>query len=402
MPGSGRLPDTVTRVLIAAALILAAAAAAVRLDVMREARGSDLAVICAAQKVLEGSRNPYDGAELQRAGGAVSVPLTYAPLLVRAAAPFCGRNLLLPSALALLTLVIIVWYAPIASAAIGTAAVASGFAALPWLLLTANVAALEGVAGAIALVALMANMPVMLGVAIGAMAFVKVSPLALVLAAFVRWPARTASKAAAACALVFTALHGVGYLLDPENTVRYAAGALGGFGGHLGAEMAFGSEANPSMFSFLPHVAAWAGAPREAGLAAAGLIAGAFGLAWLRLWRAASDRDADRVWLALLAMAVMTVCHPRFKPYSAFLLTPALAFALQRLSGRTQHAGLVAACVLPNLLLLILTIAESRALALPVPAFFALQYAQWICVAAALALALTPRATRAICSAGRA
>ncbi len=386
--------------LVALALLLAAAAAAVRFEAVGEKAGGDLQVICAADDVLAAGGNPYDRSQIEQAGGPVAMPLTYPPLLVRTVAHSCGRGLAVSSALALLTLLIVAWRGRVASLPIAAAAIGSGFAALPWLLITANIAALEGVAGALAVTTLLSGVPVLFGAAMGVIGFVKVTPLLLVLAAFIRWPKVAAIKALASSIVMFIALHAAGYLLDAESTRRYLGAVLEGFGGYVAAEIAFGSEANPSMFSFLPYVAGWVGVPREAGLAAAALVASAFGLAWLRLWRRSGGSGGERMWLALLMMAVITICHPRFKPYSPFLLTSALAFVLQRLAGRPQHAGLVLACVLPNLLLLILTIVEDRRLGLAVPLFFSLQYAQWICAAAALAMALRPAVFRQLAGAG--
>jgi hypothetical protein len=273
-------------------------------------------------------------------------------------------------------------------------AILSGLAIFPWLVLTGNfIAVIEGLCGAAAAFAIVRSRPLAFGAAIGIAAFLKVQPAAYLLAGFVRWPARQASIAAATAAAVFVTLHLVTFAVTPVAFGQYWNAVATGWDGLVQAELRFGSENNPSVFAFLPIAMDHLGAGAGAGYALAALAAMAFAVLWYWRWRAARRSEDARVWLALLAMGVMALAYPRFKPYTMVFLLPAMAMILARLQGAQLNIGLAVACLLPNVALIGMTWLSTGP-PMPVPVVFALQYAQWVLIACALALALTPSVMR--------
>jgi hypothetical protein len=218
-------------------------------------------------------------------------------------------------------------------------------------------------------------------------------PAAYLIAAFVRWPVRTALAAVAAAAALFGALELATYGVAPSALGQYWHAVRSGWNGFVGEELRFGSENNPSMFSFLPIATAYVGLGTRAGYALAAALALVFVAGWIRAWRTHAGTEAARVWLALLAMAVIAVIYPRFKPYSMVFLLPAMAMVLARLDEKQLRAALIVACLLPNAALIAMTWLATVP-PLPTPVVFALQYAQWMLVAAAVALALRPSVLR--------
>lgn len=378
----------VTTLLVAASIAAAAAAAATRVMTHAASAGADFQVVCASGGILGAGGNPYEGRALESVTGRPAMPMTYPPLAARVISPACGRIPFLWVVLgAAAAASVLITRIPGAGAyGLALLAVVAGFGAFPWLLVTGNIAMLEGMAGAVAVAALVRGRERVFGAALAAAGFIKLMPLGLVVVAFAYWPAARAWRALGVAAAVFGALHLTSYLADPEATRQYWSAIGSGFGGYAQAELRFGSEANPSHFSFLPILSEHIGAGRAAGLAAAALITLAAGAVWIYAWRLRAAPRA-RFWLTALALVGLVAAYPRFKPYSLFLLTPILALALTEARNRARDALIVLTCLLPNLALFALTMLE-RLPAAPVPLVFLLQYAQWLCVALAVAVAL--------------
>ena len=381
------LPKRLTAVLAAAA-IAAAAAATVGRAAWQPVFAHDFEMVCTAAALMARGGNPYDAADLQAAGGAASTPLTFPPLVIRLVKPACGRVPVLGIALAVAGAIIAVTWSLAGTNLLAIASgVTAGFAAYPWVLVTGNVAMFEGLAGAGAFWALVAGRPAVFGVFIGLAAFMKsLMPLMFLVAAVVAWR-RNAAKAVAAAVLTTMGLHAVDLAIGASSSLDYWHAYRYDYARWALADLRFASEYNPSIFAFLPIATDHVGLGRSAGLWMAAGVAAMFGVLWLRLWRLAGDSRSERTWLAILAIAVIVVCHPRFKPYSVFVLTPALALGLSRLRGGMQAGAVALACLAPNVLLLTLLGVQTLP-PVPVPLLFALQYAQWVCAALVLAFAL--------------
>lgn len=394
----------VTIVLVAGSIAAAAAAAATRVMTPATTAGADFRVVCASASVLEAGGNPYDGRTLDPVTTS-TLPMTYPPLVARVVSPACGRvpSLWLVLATAAAAIVLIARIPGASSYALILLAVVAGFGAFPWLVVTGNIAMFEGMAGAVAVAALVRGRERVFGAALAAAGFIKLMPLGLVVVAFAYWRSAKAWRAVAAAMAVFGALHVTSLAIDPDAARQYWSAIGSGFGGYAEAELRFGSEANPSHFSFLPILSDHIGAGRTAGFAAAALITLAAGAVWYRAWRRHTAARA-RFWLAALALVGLVAAYPRFKPYSLFLLTPLLALALSEARGRARDALIVLACLLPNIALLALTMLATRP-PVPVPVVFLLQYAQWLCVAlvvaAALWMAVKKETARILSNAGR-
>jgi hypothetical protein len=383
-------PTRLTLVLVAASLALAAAATFAKISTRSMTMGADFGVVCAASVVITSGSDPYDPSNLGAVWPERLIPLTYPPLLVQGLSTVCGRLpfWVLVFGAAALMIAISLRVPGIDSVALTTTAVLSGFGAFPWLVLTGNLAMIEGVMGAVAALGLVAGHPRLFGAALGLAGFVKIAPLLLLAAAWVRWPAGQAWRAIGVGISLFTVLQVVSYLAEPVATLGYWHALTDGFGGHVARELRLGGAPSPSHFSFLPIVGAHLGAGREVGLAAAALLTVAAAAAWLRLWAISPRDERTRLSLAAGLMLLIAVGYPRFKPYTLFLLTPLLALALCNLAPRRKNVATVLTCLLPCLALLGAALAPDS---IPLPAAFVLAYAQWLLTAAVVVVLLSRR-----------
>lgn len=389
---SGRdVSQRATRTLAVLALAVAAAAGLLRWQAAGDTAGEDLVVICAGERLLDTTGNPYDHPVLTAAGVPPYLLLVFPPMLVQAWAPMCGVPPYWPASLAGLGLILLTWRGLKVPPLLASCAIVAGLGAFPWVALTGNFAMFEALAVGAATVALFSGAPMAFGVAIGAAAFIKsLTPMALALSA-VRWPLATALRAIAIVLLTVAALQGLQWLIWPSATEAYWQAMLTQYPGHAADELAFATEHNPSPYAFMPIVSRFLGFGPALGTAAAGLISAAFLVAWLRAWRRVSVNPAAVVWAAMLLLAVIVVAHPRVKPYSLFALTPLLAFALSRMPETWRAPAIAMTCIAPHAAVLLLVVPP-----LPSYAVFVLQYSQWLMLAISVALALSPARMLAI------
>jgi hypothetical protein len=390
-----RLPSA--RILGAVAIVLALTASVYRSSALAANVGRDFAVICDAGIVLDRGGDPYHLPTLAAVSGTPAVPFTYPPLTATVLRPACDTVapvwLMLAGAA---TLVALTARLTGVGAMPATWAVLSGFAVFPWLVLTGNVMALlEGFCGLAVVWGMSRGRSAAFGTALGVAAFAKVMPAVYLLAAFVRWPFRMAAAGVAAAAVVFAGLQLVTYALGGAALTQYWTAVGTGWDGFVEAELRFGSENNPSMFSFLPIATKYLGLGAIAGYGAALAVAMALAAGWFRVWRFAPSTEAARVWLAVLALGVLVVTYPRFKPYTLCFLLPATAMVFARLRGAHLKVALIVVGILPNAALIAVTWLGT-APPMPAPIVFGLQYAQWMLAAAAVGLALTPGVARAL------
>jgi hypothetical protein len=379
---------------IGVAAILAALSAAFYRHAAHPNPGSDFEVICTADRLMAAGGNPYETLQLPIDASGQRTPMTYPPIVARALQPLCGTATaegVIAAGCALL-LIVIGLCMPRRSWAIAAITTFTGFGVFPWLLVTGNVVALiEAFAGVVAVLGLLASRPAGFGAAIGAAGSLKLAPLVYMAAAAPRWPSATALRAAGAAALFFVAILLLDAAWNRHVSGWYWQAVHTGWDGHVWADLSFGSEHSPSLFSFLPIVTDHVGLGRTAGVFGAAAVVLGLAWRWLLRWREWHELEAARVWLALLALGVIVVSLPRFKPYTPAFLLASLAVVIERLQGRSRMAALAAACLAPNLALLMLTVVQNGP-PVATPVLFALQYAQWILMAAAMLLVLSRRA----------
>ena len=374
--------------LAAAAIAAALTAFAARAQSVSAAGGNDFELICASAEVLDRGGNPFDPEATEAAGAPAGRLLTHPPLVPRVLEPVCAAPALLPTVLAALALIFISWRLLGASLLMATIAVVSGFAAFPWILISGNPAMFEAIAVGLACQALLRDRAAAFGLALAPAVYVKsFVPLPFALAACVRWNPRRAAVAVITLAAALTLLFGADWLVDRDTAMHYWDAVLNRFGPWGMAELRGAGEYSPSPFAFMPIATGYLGAGRGAGIVIALAISAALVLGWFRSARVSPRSAADRTRLAFLAIAVLVVVHPRFKPYSPFVLTPVLGLALTNMTGRARAAAVALACIAPNVFFLALTLSASGP-RMPAPIVFGLQYAQWVLTAMVVALAL--------------
>jgi hypothetical protein len=328
------------RLLLAAILVLAALAWG---QAAREERG-DFTIYCAALAALETGRSPYDLAALRRHGSPSNLPMTNPALMLPALAPICagGTHVIVWIALIVLTASAAGVLLQPADWPLLAAVVAGGFAAAPWILQTGNIAAVEMFLAGAAIAALARGRLALFSGAIGAAAFLKLMPAALVILVVPVAGIRRAVKCALAAAVVFAALHAVYALAMPRHFADYWAMLLGPFLPFFGAEAVHGAETHPSLLSLLMTAAysltgrSWPGVPLFAAAAAA------IGIDLLRLGR----RVPTGHLLPLAALAVLLVM-PRLKPYAFGLGVVPLYLGAVDLTASRQVLVLLVSCVVP-------------------------------------------------------
>ena len=384
-----------TPVLIALALAVAAGSGLVRGQHAPNAVGEDLSVICVSGNLLDIPSNPYDHEVLTASGVPAHLVLAFPPLLVQAWTPACAMAPYWLAGLAGIALVFLTWRALEVPFLLAACAIFSGFGAFPWVALTGNFAMLEALAVGVATVSLAANAPLTFGAALGAAAFMKsLTPLPMALSA-IRWTPGTAARAVAAVLLTVASLQAIQWIIWPEAAAAYWQAVLTLYPGHAADELRFATEHNPSAYAFLPIATNFLGFGAGAGTWMAVLTSAAFACAWLRTWRRAAGAIGARVWAAMLLMAVIVVAHPRVKPYSLFVLTPVLAYALARMPAAWRAPVIALTCIVPHAAVLLLLLPP-----LPVYMVFLLQYSQWVALATSVAIALRLRNVLVIAGSG--